>query len=289
MGHGDDAIVYFNGEYLPKGRVRISPDDRGFLLGDAAYEGLRTYGGRIFALDAHLRRLQRSLDELCITGVRADEFADVLPRLLELNGLAEGDAAKLYVQVTRGVAPRQHAFPDPAVRPTRYAAAGPLERKWEPAVGVSVITHADLRWSRCDIKAVGLLANVLANQRAREAGAMEAILVRDGLALECSSTSLFAIFDGEVRTAPVSNLILPGVTRGIVVELVREAGIPIREEAIPVSELRNADEVFITGTTPEVMPVLRIDGAPVRDGTPGPLTRRIYELFCRRAGAVAVG
>ncbi len=273
--HAD--TVYFNGIFLPKADVRISPDDRGFLFADGAYEVVRSYGGRLFGLEAHLARLADGLRALRIDGVTTAALSDVCPELLRRNALA-GDAM-VYLQVTRGAAPRRHAFPDPPVPPTVYATPLPLRPRGDAAQGVAVITAPDLRWTRCDIKSVALLPNVLAHQQAVDAGATEAILVRDGVALEGTATSFFGVFDGTVRTAPKSNYILPSITRGVVLDLCRANGIPALEQPILLHELRGADELFLAGTTVEVMPIVTLDGAPVGAGCPGPVTRRLFELF----------
>jgi D-alanine transaminase len=168
------------------------------------------------------------------------------------------------------------------VAPTVYAYAAPIVPKVDPAVGVTAITVPDRRWSRCDIKTISLVANCLANQAAQEAGAFEALLVRDGAVLEGSHTSLFAVFGGEIRTAPLTNYILPGITREALLEICRGAGIPAVEQPIQLEELLRADEVFLAGTTIEALPVVMLDGRPVAEGKPGPVTRRLRELFLQK-------
>ncbi|MCZ6917353.1 MAG: D-amino acid aminotransferase [Gemmatimonadetes bacterium] len=276
-----EPIAYFNGKYAPKRSVKISPDDRGFLFGDGVYEVVRSYGGRIFALEEHVERLRRGLGELRISGFDAGDFVRIAGKLLEENDLADGDAL-VYMQVTRGAAPRRHAFPTASTAPTLYATATPFEPKGDPARGVAVITQPDTRWARCDIKSVNLLPNCLANQRAQEAGATEAILVRDGVALEGTASSFLTVFNGEVRTAPATNYILPGVTRAVALELCRSAGIPVRETPVYLDELESAEELFLAGTTLELMPIVKLDGQPVGDGRPGPVHRRLYDLFRER-------
>ena len=274
-------VAYFNGKYVRKKSVKISPDDRGFLFGDGVYEVVRSYGGRIFALGEHVGRLRRGLGDLRISGFDAGDFADIAERLLEENDLANADAL-VYTQVTRGAAPRRHAFPTTPTAPTVYATATPFQPKGDPADGIRVITLPDNRWARCDIKTLNLLPNCLANQRAQEAGATEAILVRDGVALEATASSFLAVFDGEVRTAPATNYILPSITRAIALDLCRDAGIPLRETPVFLDELDLADELFLAGTTMELMPIVMLDGQPVGDGRPGPVHGRLYELFCER-------
>lgn len=271
-------IVYFNGAYLSKDQVRISPDDRGFLFADGIYEVARSYEGRFFELEAHLRRMRNGLAALAIDGVRAEALGEVFTALLERNGLGR-EPALVYAQVTRGAAPRTHWFPDPPVSPTVYAEAKPFTPKGDPAKGVAVITVPDTRWARCDIKTVGLTANCLANQRARAAGALEAVFVRDGVALEATASSFFAVVDGEVRTAPASNYILPSITRGVVLRICGREKIGCRETPVYLDDLPRASELFLAGTTLEVMPIVSVDGKPVGNGTPGPVVKRLGELF----------
>ncbi|MBI4499660.1 MAG: D-amino acid aminotransferase [Gemmatimonadetes bacterium] len=272
-------ITYFNGTFVPKDDVRVSPDDRGFLFGDGVYEVARTYGGKLFALDRHLARLRYSLDQLRIRGTDVDRLGDVCRELLRQNDLGSRDAV-VYLQVTRGAAPRTHAFPSPAVGPTVYGYAAPITPKFDPGKGVAAITVPDTRWARCDIKSVSLVANCLANQQAAEAGVFEAIFVRDGVALEGSHTSFFAVIGGEVRTVPLTNYVLPGITRGVVLELCRSNGIPAKEAPIFAHQLNQAEELFLAGTTTEVLAAVQLDGRAVAGGRPGPITSRLRELFC---------
>ena len=272
-------VVYFDGRYLMKSEVTVSPDDRGFLLGDGIYEVAAAYDGRFVALDRHMDRLRASLREARIDDSVADPLESVFGELLERNGFNESGTAMVYLQVTRGVAPRTHAFPKTKVRPTVYAYAAPFPEMGDLQSGTGAITRPDLRWSRCDIKTISLIANCMANQEAKESGNFEAILIRNNVALEGTHTSLFGVMGGEVRTAPLSPLILPGITREIVVGLCRDNDIPLREEAMTESELRSADELFITGTTTEVVPIIRLDGEPVGNGRPGPITLKLENLY----------
>ncbi|MFQ5549711.1 MAG: aminotransferase class IV [Gemmatimonadales bacterium] len=271
-------IVYFNGEYLDKSHVRISPDDRGFLFGDGIYEVLRSYGKHFFEAAAHLDRMAHGLEELEISGWESTNFASVGAELLDRNRL--NAQAIVYIQVTRGApTTRTHAFPTGDVPPTVYVTAFSITPKADPTVGVSVITTPDVRWGRCDLKTTNILANCLTQQRAHENGAFESILIRDGVALESSASSFFAVVDGQVRTAPKSNHILPSITREVVLRLCAEAGISHRETPVPENQLAQATEMFLAGTTLEVLPIVRVDGNPVGDGVPGPITTRIRQLF----------
>ncbi len=278
------SIVYFDGRYVEKDNISVSPDDRGFLLGDGIYEVAAAYDGRFVALDRHMDRLRRSLDEARIDPTVADPLETVFQELLERNGFSESGKSMVYLQVTRGVAPRSHAFPKPRPRPTVYAYAAPFPSMGDLAAGVGAITRPDLRWSRCDIKTISLIANCMANQEAKEAGAFEAILIRDGIALEGTHTSFFGVLNGEVRTAPLSNLILPGITRELVIEAIERDGISVRLEALTEAEVNAAEELFITGTTTEVVPLITLNGRPVGDGKTGPLTSRIQTLYRAHIG-----
>jgi len=271
-------LVYLNGAFLPKSEAFISPDDRGFLLADGIYEVTRSYDGYLFALDRHMARLERSLDELQIEQPKVD-FAQVSRDLLAENDLMDGEAT-VYLQVTRGVAPRVHAFPQGEVTPTVYGYAMPLMTQSENWLnGVDVVTAPDIRWARCDIKSVSLLANVLAQQRAQEAGVEETILIRDGVVTEGAHTSVCGVIDGTLFTHPDSNYILPGITRGIVLELCKELGIPFRLFPILESKLSRVDELMILGTGSEVMPVVKVDGKSVGNGKPGSVTMQLQRAY----------
>ncbi len=277
-------IVFFNGSYVGRDQVRISPDDRGFLFADGIYEVVRFYDGRPFELQAHLARMVDGLRALRIGGVNENSIADMVSELVVRNGLSESDAL-LYLQITRGVAPRVHHFPDQKTEPTVFASIRAYESSVDPTVGVPVITAPDHRWTRCDIKSVALLPNCMAAQEAHERGAYEAVLIRDGVALEGTRSSFFAVVDGEVRTAPRSNYILPSVTRAVTLELCRDHDIPFDERPILVEELERADELFLAGTTTEILPIVRVDDRTVGDGRPGPCALRLADLFRARTGS----
>lgn len=276
-------ISYLNGRFASKDDLRISPDDRGFLFGDGVYEVICSYGGRLFKPREHLLRLKNSLHEMRILVPDVDDLANVGLELLERNAM-ESSFAMLYFQVTRGVAPRRHPFPDPGTPPTVYATVSPYHlplEKWEN--GVSAILQPDLRWARCDIKSVALVPNVLANQKAAEAGAYEALLVREGFVTEGAHTSFGALFDGELWTHPLTQHLLPGITRAIVLGLCRELGIHVREQAVAADRLREASELMLFATTIAITPVVRLDGWTVGDGTPGPVARKLLAAFRRMA------
>jgi D-alanine transaminase len=280
--------VYFNGSFLPKDQALLSPDDRGFLFADGIYEVARAYGGRFYALEEHLRRMAGGLSAIRISGFDAMAFGGVCKALLDRNGLAGRDAI-VYMQVTRGAAVRTHAFPDPHVPPTVYATVQPFTPKVDPRVGVSVITAPDHRWTRCDIKSVALLPNCLAMQHAVEAGCDEAVLIRDGVALEGTHTSFFAVVDGEIRTAPANNYILPSITRAATLAICRDNSIPCRASPVFVEDLVTASELFLAGTTYEIMPIVRVDGRAVGGGRPGPVARRLFGLFRAHVDSASAG
>jgi D-alanine transaminase len=272
-------IVYFNDQFLPKEDVHISPDDRGFLFADGAYEVVRSYNGKLFRLPEHMQRLENSLRGIRIAVPDMGRLQDVAAQLIRHNDLTHTDAA-LYVQITRGVAPRKHAFPPSDTPPTVYASAKPFLASSERAEnGVRTILIPDIRWSRCDIKSVALLPNVLASQQAQESGAYEAVFVRDGLITEGSHANFAAVFDGQLITHPKTNHILPGITREIALDLCRDLGLPYRESPISEAKLREADELLLLGTTTEIMPVVQVDDWQVADGQPGPLTRTLQRAF----------
>ncbi len=274
------STVYLDGSYLPKAEARVSVDDRGFLLSDGVYEVTAAYGGRLFRFEKHLERMKSGLAALRI-GFDPAGLREVNEELLARNGLAEAEAAYVYVQVTRGAAPRSHAFPKVEATPTVYAFANRYQRperdRWER--GFRAITVPDMRWARVDIKAISLLANVLAQQAAVDAGVEDAIYVRDGIALEGAHNNLFAVFDGVVVTAPKSNYILHGISRDVVIELANASGIPVEERSIPVGDLYRADEIFFTGTTTEVRPTIEVDGRRIGDGSVGPISTRLFDAF----------
>jgi D-alanine transaminase len=279
-------LVYLNGEFVPRDRALVPVDDRGFLFGDGIYEVTRVVRGRLFEAGRHARRLRRGVDALRIpfpAGAEA-ELTGVAERLIGENGLTEGEAT-VYVQVTRGAAPRTHQFPPEGTRPTVYvgtARFSPPDAVRERGAGV--VTHPDIRWGRCDLKTVNLLPNVLAKQAAVEAGAFEGVFVRDGVVTEGAQTTVFAVVGGVVRTHPLGERILPSVTREVVLELAAEAGIEVREDAVTLDELRAADEAFLASTTADVMPVVAVDGATLGGGAPGPVTRRLSDALAARLG-----
>jgi len=272
-------IAYFNGRYLPKENVNISPDDRGFLFAEGIYEVIRWYEGFFYDMDGHLARLKRGLKEILITWTEEDSFPVIARELVKLNKL-EKSSALVYFQVTRGSAKRTHAFPAPPVIPTVYAFAREFvpENKGKES-GVGVMLKEDIRWSRCDIKSVALLANTLCYQEALDKGFFECAFVRNGIITECSHSNIFFVTRGILFTHPESVYILPGITRKNIIRVARKAGIPVIEEPVSEKMLRDMQEAFITNTSGEITPVTTIDSMVVGEGIPGPVTRIIKERF----------
>ena len=271
-------IGFLNGRFMALEDVKISVEDRGFQFGDGVYEVVRTYEGAPFRLWEHLQRLQRSVHALALPmPFTLDEWSDVDLEGVKRAGYPEH---KIYIQITRGVSPRDHAFPG-----HRDATCVMTVRELhdlDPALrrsGVSAMTTPDLRWGRCDIKSLNLLPNVLARQQAKEAGVFEAVFVRDNIVTEGSVSNVMMVSNGRLCTAPEDARILSGVTRNLVLDLARKAGIGVQERDILLDELRHADEALLTGTTVEVLPLVRLDGHPIGAGTPGPLTARLAGLF----------
>ncbi|HEV7837035.1 MAG TPA: D-amino-acid transaminase [Gemmatimonadaceae bacterium] len=275
-------IVYVNGEFLPRGKAKVSVEDRGFVFGDGVYEVLRVINGRLFATRFHNERLERSLKGILIELKGEDSparFVDIGKQLLRDNSLLDGEAT-LYMQVTRGATTRAHYFPPPDITPTVYISVARFTPNPQLAQsGASAITHPDLRWGRCDLKTLNLLPNVLASQVAKERGAFEAMLIRDGIVTEGAKTNFFGVVDGNLRTHPSDTHILPGITRSVLRELAREVGIEIDETPITVEEIPRLSELFLTGTTTDVMPIVSLDGKAVGKGKPGELTRKLQKVL----------
>ena len=274
-------IVYFNGNFMPKEEVTISPDDRGFVFGGGVYEVISIYNGKLFKAKEHFIRLRRSLKETRINFQEVEKLEGVAERLIRDNKV-ENAGALIYIQITRGIAIRKHSFPSKEVTPTVYACTLEFHLPQEKIEeGVKVILTPDIRWGRCDIKTIALLPNVLANQLAIENDAEDAILVRDGFVTEGSHNSFCAVFNGELFTHPKDNCILPGITRDIISDLCGKLNIQFREVPILENDLKKADECMLAGTGCEVIPVVQVDDWKGGDGKPGPLTKRFQQQFRR--------
>ena len=276
-------VAFINGTFMPLSEAKVSIEDRGFQFGDGIYEVIRTYKGRPFALEAHLARLDRSAAALDLR--QPYSHVEWTHHILEGIRQAAYPEAKIYLQVTRGVAPRDHAYSE-EVTPTVVMTVRelhPLDRSLQ-ATGVEAMTTEDIRWERCDIKSVNLLGNVLARQRVKQAKVFEAILVKAGLITEGAISNVMVVEGGTVVTAPEGSRILSGVTRTVVLDLAKSEGLPIQERFVSQTDLYEADEVFLTGTTVEVLAVIRIDGKVIGDGRPGPITQRLAAGFMKVVG-----
>lgn len=276
------ATAYVNGAFVPVAEAKVSVLDRGFLFADGVYEVVPAYAGKPFALKEHLARLARSLRELKIANPHSDaEWTELSQKLMDANG---GGDCMIYLQVTRG-APSKRAHPFPAgAAPTVVGLCNPLPSPSENALrdGVAAITRPDIRWGRCDIKSVALLPNILATQAATEQACNECILHRDGRVTEGASSNVFAVLGTAVVTPSKGPEILPGITRDLLLELLRGAKIPVQERRLTLNELRSADEVWLTSSTREVLPVTKLDGDPVGARKPGPMWKKAYALFQER-------
>lgn len=282
-------IAYVNGAYLPQSEACVNIEDRGYQFGDGIYEVVHVHRGRFIDEDRHLGRLERSLKEIALPmPMPRAALRLVLREVLRRNRItADG---LVYMQVTRGVAPRDHAFPKKPV-PVAFVVTAkripPYPANLD-ATAISAITQPDLRWARCDIKTVNLLPNVLARQAAREAGAAEAILCDEamGMVRECAATSFWIVdAEGVLRTRQLDHHILPGCTRGALIAELEAAGIPYTAEEFSLETMRNAREAFLTSATGFVKPITKIDGKDVADGKVGPVTRRLFEIFTRHVQA----
>ncbi len=272
------GTVFLNGKFLPLEQATISPLDRGFVFGDGVYEVIPVYGGRLFRLEEHLTRLDGSLAGIRLTSPHTPaEWTRILRELVEHN---HGGDQSVYLQITRGVAKRDHAFPRDCV-PTVFAMSSPLTPV--PAeirqTGIAAITLPDIRWQYCHLKTIALLPNILLRQQALDNGAAEAILIRDGEATEGAASNLFIVRNDTLLTPPKGPRLLPGITRDLILELAAHHGIAQREAVITQDDLAAAEEIWLSSSTKEILPVTRLDGKAVGGGTPGPLWRRMIDWY----------
>ncbi len=272
------TIVHLNGQFLPLEEARVPVMDRGFLFGDGVYEVIPVYDRQPFRLEEHLSRLQDSLDGIRLANPHdADTWKTLVGRIVAAT---DWNDLGVYLQVTRGAGPRDHAFPK-ETRPTVFLM--PLELKPPPAGlvenGIAAITAEDTRWSRCDLKTTSLVANVLLRQLSVDAGCAETLLVRDGQVMEGASSSVFIVKDGVILAPPKTRFILPGITYDVVLELAEREALPRQVRPIAASELGGADEIWLTSSTKEILAVASLDGRPVGNGRPGPIYRRMHALY----------
>src|SRR3954464_10714975 len=270
-------IVYLNGKFTPLENAKISVLDRGFIFGDAVYEVWRGVRGELFEADRHLSRLASGLKDIQIAAPKEskrDGLVAISERLMRENGL-KGESS-LFLEISRGAAPRTHQYPNPAVPPTVFIMASAFQPPEDlRARGGAVICIDDNRWNRCNVKTTQLLPNVMAKQEAFEHEALDAIFVRDGMITETSHANVCAVVNGTVWTHPIDGSVLPGVTRDVVLELAKKKGVPVREEAMTVDAFRKAEEVFLVGTLSDVMPIVKVDGKQVGAGKPGPVSLKL--------------
>ena len=271
-------IVHLNGEFMPLAEARVPVLDRGFIFGDGVYEVIPVYSRHAFRLVEHLHRLQKSLDGIRLANPHSDaEWSQLVHEMIERN---DGDDQSIYFQITRGVAKRAHEFPA-QVKPTVFMMSTPLLTPPQEQIdhGIACITGTDFRWLMCDVKSVALLGNCLLKQTAVDAGAAEIVLFRDGHLTEAAACNVLVVQDGVLLAPPKDNLILPGITYNVVLELAAANQIPLEMRAASEQEVRAAQEIWITSSTKEVLAVTRLDGAAVGDGKPGPLFRRMHALY----------
>lgn len=267
--------VYLNGEYLPLDEAKVSVLDRGFLFGDGVYEVIPAYSGRLFRLDDHIQRLNNSLGAIRLPlDYSVNDWQAICQPLLEGN-----KDQYIYLQVTRGYAPkRDHGFPE-LLRPTIFAMCSEILPFPGKFIGIKAVTLDDTRWQLCNIKAITLLPNILLRQEALDRGCAEAILVKNGYVIEGAASNVFAVIDGELITPPKTNEILPGITRDVILELARANNIPSKEDIIALEGLQSASEIWVASSTREIISVIELDGAKVADGKPGPLWHTMDQLL----------
>lgn len=272
--------VLINEHLVDEQDASVPYNDRGYVFGDGIYEYIRTYNNNIFTAKPHFERLLRSAKEIGLElKYNVEELTELIQELLAANGVVNGG---VYIQVTRGAAPRDHAFPTPSVEANVMAFTKTYDRPYKLLEeGINAITTEDIRWLRCDIKSLNLLGNVLAKERAVKYNAQEAIQHRGDIVTEGSSSNVYAIKAGEIYTHPVNNYILNGITRMVIKDIAQEKGIPFNEGKFTVDFLRNADEIIVSSTSIEVMPVVKLDGEQVGDGEVGPITKSLQEGFNR--------
>ena len=271
----DNKTVYLNGQYLPLCDAKISVMDRGFLFGDGIYEVIPSYSGKLFHFQEHMKRLENSLSSVRITNPHnRSQWLEILTPLLD----ADLDQS-VYLQITRGVAPtRDHAFPE-NITPTVFAMSSTIAPFAGLDSGVKAISVDDSRWELCNVKATTLLANILLRQQAVEKGCAEAILVKDGYVTEGAASNIFAVIDGILITPPQSSEILPGITRDVILELAEQNDIPYSEDIISLDALKTADEIWLTSSTREIVPVVQLDDDIIANGKPGPIWFTMNQLF----------
>ncbi len=270
--------VYLNGNFMPLNEAKVSVLDRGFIFGDAIYEVIPVFGGKLFRFEEHLLRLNNSLTSVKIKNpYSSEQWLAILNDIIVKNN---SGTLSIYLQITRGVAPRNHTFPDD-ITPTVFIMANPLAALDKSILenGVAIVTMDDIRWQYCQIKTTSLIANILLRQQASEKNAVEALLIKDGFVTEGAASNVFIIKDNIIYTPPKTNNVLPGITRDLVVELAQEIKLDIREQPIPQSLLSSADEIWLTSSMKDILPVTKIDNTDIANGKPGPLWQKLHLAF----------
>jgi D-alanine transaminase len=274
--------VYLNGSYVEHTEAFVSVSDRAFVFGDGIYEVIRIVNGRFFMEEEHMARMDEGLAGLKIhlSQTERGRIPEIGRKLISMNNLENGQA-KVYIQVTRGAAwPRTHTIPDPPVEPTVYLSAEPFTPHKElHAKGVDAVTVPDVRWSRCNLKTVNLLPNTMAKQEARDRGVNSAVMIRDGMITESPNANIFAVKDGVLRTYPATHYILHGITRQAVLTIADEENIEVDLSPVGEHELFDMDELFFTGTTTDIQPVIEVNGKPIGTGKPGPVCKKIQDAY----------
>lgn len=271
-------LVYLNGEYLPLNEAKVSVLDRGFIFGDGVYEVIPAYGSKALRFEHHMQRLQNSLDAVRIKNpLTNDEWREIINRLIAAT---DSQDQSVYLHVTRGVASRDHQFPDDA-EPTVFVMCNELHPVDHSLLekGISAVTLDDIRWQHCNIKAIALLPNILLRQQAVDKDAKEAILIRDGYMTEGAASNVFIVKEGVIKTPPKDNKLLPGITRDLVVELAHTHKMPVEETTISEKEFLDADEIWLTSSTKEILPVTQINGQQVGSSQPGPVWRNMFQKY----------
>lgn len=270
--------VIFNGELVERENVKVDIEDRGYQFGDGIYEVIRVYNGELFTKKEHVQRLYESGEKIGIKiPYEKDVLCKKLEELVQENHLETGI---IYLQISRGVSPRQHGYPTPEIEPTFVAYTKPMDRPEDlMKSGAKGLLVEDIRWLRCDIKSLNLLGNIMAKQKAAESGRFEAIQHRGETVTEGSSSNVFIVKDGILKTHPAVNLILNGITRQVILRICKHNQIPVKEESFTVDDIKTADEIFISSTTSEIMPIIQLDGSVIGNGEPGEITKKLQKLF----------
>ena len=274
------SIVYLDGDYLPIEEAKVSVLDRGFIFGDGVYEVIPAYGGRLFRLEQHLQRLSNSLEGIHLKNpLNNIQWKQIIEEVVQRNDSSKEDQS-IYLQVTRGPAKRDHVFPA-KISQTIFVMSTPMQAVSQDTLskGVTAITHDDIRWRYCHIKAIALLPNTLMRQVAREAGADEAILNRDGNITEGAASNVFIVKNGTIITPAKGECLLPGITRDLILEIAADAGLDHSESDISLDDLQSADEIWLTSSTKEILPVTQLDNKPVGNGKPGPIWKDMLARY----------